>query len=658
MSDTGLENTKYKLIKSDDKLILTDKKTLKARVLDIDDIDYVVDDNQRLRDPNVIENYFRLKDEPYEPRMMTKTADYVKEQKEVEKLYSPLKYEDLIDEFIKKYAMTLKEIERLGLIPDESTIKNLPSRTEDDKKAMINDFKLLKKKLTENKNLGTDIFTYLKNYFINYHYNMTLSNLYEELSINSYLKKKVFYKNTDDYNKIKNSDNLKSLKDISDNGINIFGGINLKLLKELIDKFKAIKKIYTDKNKSKYVMIDNTTSYIRNSNVSYNLNIIPNKEESFKSKGGGKVEDLIEIYNKLGEEEKQLFNDWTSVNSFEGYSKSVESFINEKKEYSDELKKLIEDLKPEDYDAFRELKNKDIKEDKEDIKEDKQRHITYNALFVGPLNSEDSEKIERVLIQENTVAFLSIYNMIISGLLKRINELENTKGTFTKMNELIDDITDKGLEYFNTTVKIQVVVNILESRPNDISPYSLKAWLYTATQSKENITKIDKPKMYESGHFEYVSTTKSIIRNNKNKVVQEFVENIAKEILQIVIERINDNNNDSKFQSSEGPLKMSSGWTDDTLTRIENITEKLKNISNSNYNHGHGKINPALLRVMNRTSSGWNNQSEGPLKMSAGWTDDTLTRIDRINDTLKMSSGWTDDTLTRIENITEKLKMY
>ena len=77
---------------------------------------------------------------------MTKTADYVKEQKEAEKLYSPMKYEDLIEDFINKYRLNKKEIAMLGKIPDESTIRKLTTRSEDVKKSMINDFKILKKK--------------------------------------------------------------------------------------------------------------------------------------------------------------------------------------------------------------------------------------------------------------------------------------------------------------------------------------------------------------------------------------------------------------------------------------------------------------------------------------------------------------------------------
>ena len=98
-----IQNDRYKITKNNDTLILTNKKTLKTRVLTPEDIDYVIDDNQHIRDTNIIENYFRLKDEPYTPILQTKQADYVKEYKDAEKLYNT-KYEDIIENFIKNLS--------------------------------------------------------------------------------------------------------------------------------------------------------------------------------------------------------------------------------------------------------------------------------------------------------------------------------------------------------------------------------------------------------------------------------------------------------------------------------------------------------------------------------------------------------------------------
>ena len=342
MSDNkGLENTKYKLIKNEDKLILTDKKTLKARVLEVDDIDYVIDDNQRLRDPNVIENYFRLKDEPYEPKMMTKTADYVKEQKEAEKLYSAMKYEDLIDEFIKKYNLTTIEIEKFSQVPDETTIKKLYGRTDEEKKSMINDFKILKKKLTENKNLGTDIFTYLKSYFSNYSYNVELMDLNDKMNFETFIKDKSFYQNKEDYEKIKN-ENIKSLYDLLDKNINYFGGINLKYLNNLLYKYSGIAEICQDKQTyfkydSNHLADALTDKYVDD------LNLIVEKE----GKGGGEKEDeeafkkILNLYKNLDDDDKRTFDRLTSKDTYEEYNKAFDDYINLLQKNEDEKKKVI-----------------------------------------------------------------------------------------------------------------------------------------------------------------------------------------------------------------------------------------------------------------------------------------------------------------------------
>lgn len=706
MSDNkGLENTKYKLIKNEDKLILTDKKTLKARVLDVDDIDYVVDDNQRLRDPNVIENYFRLKDEPYEQKIMTKTADYVKEQKEAEKLYSQMKYEDLIDEFIKKYAMTKQEIEKLALIPDESTFKKLTSRTEDDKKAMINDFKILKKKLTENKNLGTDIFTYLKTYFDNYQYNLDLIDLYEHTNINDYIKKKVFYNDNDTYQRVLKMDNLNSLKDLRNKGIETFGNIKLNLLHNVISKFKKIKEVYD--GKKDYCKLNNPPPAFASVNsLAFNLNLIPNIEsDKNEGEGGGVVEDLLETFNKLKKKddgEYQLFNDCTSIGSFDTYRQQMLDGIAElnKKghQISDELIFLVNGIEnKETYDAFRKLKNEDIKINEElnemaenyddesdeiviidkskpiEKKEEKPIEPPKKIEEEEPKTAEELRKkhpeyfeqdvdasaknIEDIL-EENKLdlsthkAYLSIYNPIISTLLKRINRIEKINGNYTTMSDLIDKITSEGLNYFDTTVKIQIVIDLINSLKNGKYAYILKAYFWIAHGKSRNITFTKgTANIYTSGYQKQVNQTTLTSGIRTNEETHNFIAFVCVPIINIVIKSIETAGEYLKSSiSSKSGNNVGYGWTDKTLTRIEKITDTLREYGSGRLNtsagwtdkaltriekitdtlkeYGSGKVNPALLRVMDRTSTGLFN-------VSAGWTDKTLTRIEKINDSLK-----------------------
>ena len=763
MSDNkGLENSKYKLIKNEDKLILTDKKTLKARVLEIDDIDYVVDDNQKLRDPNVIENYFRLKDEPYEPKMMTKTADYVKEQKEAEKLYSQYKYEDLIDEFIKKYAMTKQEIGKLALIPDESTFKNFIGRTSDDKKSMINDFKILKKKLTENKNLGTDVFTYLKTYFDNYQYNLNLIDLYEHVNIDDYLKKKVFYNNNDTYQRVFKMNNLNSLKDLYDKNIKKFGNIDLNLLNNLISKFKKIKEIYT-KNKD-YCELDNLPPAFASVNtLSFDLNLIPKLNNG---KGGGEEEDeeafkkILELYNELGENDRQVFDNMTEPGTFEGYEKERNAYLEdlEEKEMkpSNDLMEILSYIENEN--VFKKYKQRSIEPNKpiepiENTNEEDQKNFEKILELYEELNGKDknilrgitaveinkyeeyekekkdylkyaqnkkvkkSEKLEKILdyisnvniynkvkdylkekeiekeesesseeeteeekrerekreeliknikftpeesitnienmFEQNKLnlstykAYLSIYNPIISTLLKKINRIEKINTSYTTMSDLIDKITAEGLNYFDTTVKIQIVIDLINSQKVNKKAYKLTGLFWLAPGKKNINFSKSTAHIYESNDQKIVNQSVLTQGIKSNKETHNFIRFVCVDILNVVITSIETageylktntsfTNNvgygwtdktltriekitDTLRNVSNVSSGLSTGWTDDTLTRIEKITDTLRSVSNSS----SGRVNPALLRVMNRRN------------ISTGWTDDTLTRIEKINDSLK-----------------------
>lgn len=281
----SLENSRYKITKNENKLMLTDKKTLKSRILDVDDIDYVIDDNQKLRDSNIIENYFKLKEEPYEPKMMTKTADYVKEYKEAEKLYSNIKYEDIIDNFVKKHNLTEFEIDALASVPDLSSIRGF-SRTEEDKKTILNDFKNLQKALTEDKKIPTDVFTYLKAYFKNYAIAHKLLLEYDpNETVYDFINNKNFYKNNVQYEVIKSKtdEDIKSLKDLYDMEIKTLYNINLDYLNNLLNKFNLILQ-KLDEEKKRVIIYKN---FNKNSDLIDNINISPSYNTIIKKESKG-----------------------------------------------------------------------------------------------------------------------------------------------------------------------------------------------------------------------------------------------------------------------------------------------------------------------------------------------------------------------------------
>lgn len=526
-SSKGLENARYKLIKNEDKLILTDKKTLKSRVLDVDDIDYVVDDNQKLRDPNITENYFRLKDEPYEPKMTTKTADYVKEQKEADKITGKIQ-QDIVEQFIKRHNLTDEEIKLLADIPDIESIKKFKNRDTSDIKAIINDFKVMRKDLVEDKKIGTDPFNYLKAYFKNYKKTQSTPDNKNNSTLTNYLKQAEHY-SPEDYDKIKNKD-IKDLYDVYNSGVEKFDNINLKLLNNWA---KIINMIY------QVVVIQ------RNEYVS------------------------IKYYNVI-----------------DNYEKYIELF-------GDKL-----------------------------------------TILPNPLNIQIyKDAVGREAQPIDTMAFImSISNDILDDLIA--DKVLKYKAIFN-LEKFISKIANNGIKYFNSPNKIKNINSKMRPGQNNTGKYTFTGKIYTRTRTK--------PIDYNKTKFEITSGENEII--TKNNLISKFdklstqgnsIFDKVDSIFEIIKKDIN----------NVGEGRMSLGWTDDTLSRIENIQTILNR-------YGFGTINPALLRVMDRKR-----------QVSSGWTDDTLSRIENIQTTLNSygygmkASGWTDDTLSRIEKINTTLSQY
>ena len=524
-SSKGLENARYKLIKNEDKLILTDKKTLKSRVLDVDDIDYVVDDNQKLRDPNITENYFRLKDEPYEPKMSTKTADYVKEQKEADKITNKIQ-QDIIEQFIIRHKLTDEEIKLLADIPDIESIKKFKNRDTSDIKAIINDFKVMRKDLVEDKKIGTDPFNYLKAYFKNYKKTQSAPDN-KNNTLTNYLKQPEHY-SPEDYDKIKNKD-IKDLYDVYTSGVEKFDNINLKLLNNWA---KIINMIYQ-------LVVIQRNEYIN-----------------------------IKYYN--------VIND---------YEKYIELF-------GDKLTILPNPLNIQIY------------------KDGKGRQVK-------PID---------------TMAFIiSISNDILDDLIA--DKVLKYKAIFN-LEKFISKIANKGIKYFNSPNKIKKINSKMRPDQNNTVKYAFTGKIYTRT--------VTLPINYNNPKFKITSGENEIITKNtlisKDDRLLEQGNSIFDKVVGIFDIIKKDINN-------VGEGHMALGWTDDTLSRIENIQTILNR-------YGFGTINPALLRVMNKR------------QVSSGWTDDTLSRIENIQTTLNRygygmkASGWTDDTLTRIEKINTTLSQY
>lgn len=519
----GIENDRYKITKNEDKLILTDKKTQKARILEPNDIDYVIDDNQKIRDSSVIENYFRLKDDKSELRFNTKKADYVSEYKEAEK-YTNKKYQDSVEDFLSKWNFSKEELDNLASVPDESTIRKFETRTDEEKKSIANDFRLMKKTLLEERKITTDPFTYLKAYFKNYVSVEEMESL-AKLKIDDYLHNRAFYSNDYEYDKIKSLE-VKSLKDLKDNKVDYFGHINL----DLLDNFSKRMKVIKDNAKEILEIDDNPEA--KNINFKYNIGIITNpedldiykKEKKRRETKEVKVEtpikpimkeeikpiepSLIDIdklskvepipidddnleppkvnFEDVSKDNTKAWATWKLDPEVEKYYDSVPDNLEGVLKYYDYFKqniipiilqnnskfssqdppKALQVLMSERIDASA-VKTKDIIDKIKTLltyvpPETQLEFIKSSKGFVGGKDGIVSDKI---------TAYMIIENKIIHGIEKNISSLmrKYSHDEYTA-KEFIDEIAENGIEAFSDPIRIHVVDKICKNY-RGLEPY-------------------------------------------------------------------------------------------------------------------------------------------------------------------------------------------
>lgn len=708
-----IENDRFTITKNEDTLILTDKKTQKARILEPKDIDYVIDDNQRIRDSNVIDNYFRLKDDKSELRFNTKKADYVAEYKEAEK-YTNKKYQDSVDDFLSKWNFSKEELDNLASVPDESTIRKFETRTEEEKKTIANDFRLMKKALLEERKITTDPFTYLKAYFKNYVSVEEMESL-ARLKIDDYLHNRAFYSNDYEYDKLKGSE-LKSLKDIKDLKVDYFGHINIDLLENFTKRIKLIKDTVDD-----VLEIDDNPE-TENINFKYCIGIISKpedldiyaKEKKSKKKEEAKpaedtkiemkpieikevkevkpiekvkeikeeiipIEEVKEIkpikedkdyhstkeenpfgsitfnFEDLTRENETAWQTWSIDSKFEDYLKTLPNNIETLLDYYDNLKqsilpiifsnnskftskeppKTIQDFTRETIDissiTAEEIKNK-IKTLFMYVPPDIQ--LMYTKKGKGEFGGKPG------ITSDKITAYMTIDNKIIHNIEKNISSLmrKYSHDEYTA-KDFIDDIAKDGIEAFNDPIRIHVIDKVCKNY-RGVEPFLFYINVYWKSPVKRSISFSSPNYTIKTGDTFVQSqlTRWGPMNENGNKLKNKFID-----IIKALIKN-----------PKEGLGRLASGWTDDTLTRIDNVMTQLRGSGNI----ASGWTDDTLTRIENIM-----NVLKGSGRIASGWTDDTLTRIENIMTQLRGSgrlknnaSGWTDDTLTRIENIMNLLK--
>lgn len=276
---------RYVLSKDNDKIILTDTKTGKKRTLTLDDIDYVVDDNQKLRDENTISTYFRLKEEDFKPKTVTKKANLVQEYKEAKKYdKSDIDKTDPMLDFINKFELTSIERTALAQMPYKETIRKF-NRPEGEKNVMSNDFQRVTERIIEKGIKNTE--EYIKNYLNKY--NNEHPFLFDDLFLQSN-----YYKNTADYEKIKkyleDGNHIKNLEDLFKQGINVFANIQLGCLNQLFTNYQNVKNFLNEPWLEKYKLSTDIENDNQNWYITYSLLNEEYMADSFL---------VIKVYNKI-----------------------------------------------------------------------------------------------------------------------------------------------------------------------------------------------------------------------------------------------------------------------------------------------------------------------------------------------------------------------
>ena len=477
----------FSLTKSDDVIILKDNKHNKTYPISIEDIDYIVGDDNKLRNESIIERFIELRENKDKPiSMITKTADLKKEYEESNKtLFKNVG--NLIDLFINKYNLSNNDIKILSEIPDDVGIRKL-KKNDATTRNMMYDLRELKKNIKNEDQTISDTFNYLKSYLKSY--TKTIEAPKDLLD---------YIRDPNNYEGVwkENCKRFNNFKDVVDSGCPRMGTIKLNIIRRHKEFFTNVigiikeneTKLYGEKYRKETVFEDNQ----------FNNQMVFGTEKIDYNK--------LEINKKNKNKNKNTNYLYFGVSIRSNYiTQFIKTFIDRYK-YSFILRVLA---------------------------------------FYGGWNT-DSDVFNFYNTYENIIKLSEILNEINQD---SIESLWSGRGLITNS----DNLTPKNT-YINRTL------------------------LQNESYFIDNICdKLDQKE-------------EDIYRNQYIGAVYIF--NLAK-----------------RFKNLGGKnYELSGGWTDKTLTRIDNINETLREYSTGRLYFGHGKC--------------------------GGWTDKTLTRIDNINETLR-----------------------
>ena len=625
----------YELSAKNDNIILFDKVNQKHYILDDEDVDQIVDNNNKLRSDEVIEKYLKFKTEPIVVQQQLKTADVKAEYEAMRELYEPKVSTQVIDSFIDKFKLSNDELRKLEAFPDSKTIDTF-NRDEVEKNNMKKEFKLMFEKLKKDTNIKTDPFLYLKFYFGTKI--IKTDNVFIQQQLSNLLKEPWKYADTN-YITQQEIDNLKRnapYKNLASLVFSVrrpvFDGINFMKIISLLKIYLELKRKYFNHriNETKYR--SEYTNYNKNDKyLNFNIYSKKNKKISFSVKNR-----ILYIFNiKLSSQIK-------SADSLKKFLKSITPKVYALLKYlliSEPIENqykvtinLFGDFNDEKDDETIFTDNYLIyKIEKINNRVEKQQKKTRNTLWDKRVFEQTIEDFKRYVRESDTDS------EITNRLIELMNSNPNSSSDSTQSDDSSDDGFDGNIEKNNLFVEKETshkTVSSTTSNDNDDNEIEVK--------EPSNDNEIDVDKLNETLK-QYNEKEKEEIKQRNQKRIQER-ENI-------LFERDKENREVDGFPTFDAFVEsMKNAKIQDEKDKTGN---KLQREVYSYY------INPMIDSEL---------EAEGRLKLlSSGWTDKTLTRIDNLLTQLKKSSGyniprqyyalgWTDKTLTRIDNLLTQLK--
>ena len=634
----------FELSAQNDNVVLIDKRNQKRYVLDNEDVDQLIDNNNKLKSDEIVEKYLKFKTEPIVVQQQLKTADIKAEYEAMRDLYEPKVSTRIIDLFIDKFKLDNSELRKLEAFPDSKTIDSF-NRDETTKNNMKKEFKLMVEKLKKDTNIKTDPFLYMKFYFgtkivkkDNAFIQEQLSNLLKE----PWKYADPNYVTPEEINRLKQHAPYKKLSSfIFSVQRPVFDGINfmkimtlLKIYYELqknyfnnnIEGTNRYKSIFTDYNKNDKYLNFNIWSIKNNkpdnkkisfsvkNQILYILNIkhfdrVIKKQQSFKKYINSitpKIYALIKyllISQPSANQYKvtiNLFGDFNDIKSDETIF-SDDYLIYKIEKINDRVEKQQQKNKNTLWD------NRIFEQTINDFKEyvrisDTERRITQKMTNLFNYESSDSSQSDDT--SDDTLSTEEEIKKLYIEKTKEDEDKEKTKKDESK-EKTKDETKDESKEKTNDEIWIEELEKQGEEYHNQQKEERKKRNQEKIEKMKDKLIKEDlKTDFNDFGILDsFTNSMKNAEEqdkiNNNNKLQQQIFEGYLNQYGDI----------DDTGLESEGRLKLfSAGWTDNTLTRIEELLKQLKQSSGFNIPRQHYAL---------------------------GWTDDTLTRIDALLEQLK-----------------------